>query len=57
MKYHFKVDNYMQACMVLPVNGFSSANLIFISGQLLLLANYASAGIVAGIAVVYTGIE
>ena len=57
MKYLFKVDNHMQAYMVLPVNGFNSANLILICGQLLLFANSACAGIVAGIAVVYTGIE
>ena len=43
--------------MVLPVNGFGSINLIFICSQLLLFANDAYVGVVAGIALVYTGIE
>ena len=57
MKYHFKVDYYAQAWVVLPLNGFGSTSLILICGQLLLCANSACAGIIAGIAVVYTGIE
>ena len=57
MKYCFKVDNYTWACVVLPVNGFSSANFIVICVQLLLFANGAYTGIVAGIVVFYTGIE
>ena len=57
MKYHFKVDNHMRACMALPVNSFGSANLILICGRLLLFANGACAGTVAGVAVVYMGIE
>ena len=56
MKYLFKVDNHMWACMVSPVNGFSSTNLILICGQLLLCANDACAGIIAGVALVYMGI-
>ena len=42
--------------MVLPVNGFGSTSLILIFGQLLLFANGACKGIIAGIAVVYTWI-
>ena len=57
MKYHFKVDNHVQACIVLPLNSFSSTNLILICSQLLLCANDAHAGIVAGVSVIYTGIE
>ena len=56
MKYHFKVDNYVWASMVLPVNGFGSTSLIFICGWLL-FANGACTGIVVGIAVVYMGME
>ena len=43
--------------MVFPLNGFGSANLILICGQLLICINGARAGIIAGVAVVYTGIE
>ena len=57
MKYCFKADNHTQACMVLPLNGFGSANLILIYGQLLLCINSACPGIIARVAVVYTGIE
>ena len=57
MKYHFKVDNHAWPCMVFPVNGFGSTNLVFICSQLLLFANGACTGAVAGVAVVYTGIE
>ena len=57
MKYHFKVNNYMRPCMVLPVNGFGSTSLILICGQLLLFANGARMGVIDGVAVVYTGIE
>ena len=57
MKYHFKVDNYMWPCIVLPVNGFGSTSLILICGQLLLFANGAHTGVISGVAVVYTGIE
>ena len=57
MKYHFKVDNYAQACVVLPVNGFGCAYLILICSQLLLFASGAYVGIIAGVAVVYRGIE
>ena len=42
--------------MVLPLNGFGSANLILICG-LLLFANGACIGAIAGIAVFYTGME
>ena len=57
MKYRFKADNHTWACVVLPFNGFGSANLIFICGQLLICINSAHAGVVAGVAVVYTGVE
>ena len=57
MKYHFKVNNYTWACVVLRLSGFGSANLIFICGQLLLCANGACEGVVARVSVVYTGIE
>ena len=57
IKYHFKADNHTQACMVLPLNGFGSANLILICGRLLICINGAYAGVVAGVAVVYMGIE
>ena len=57
IKYHFKADNHAWACMVLPLNGFGSANLILICGRLLICINGACAGVVAGVAVVYTGIE
>ena len=42
---------------MLPLNGFSSANLILICGWLLICINGARAGVIAGVAVVYTGIE
>ena len=57
IKYHFKVDNYTQAFMVLPLNGFGSASLVLICGRLLLCVNGACAGVIAGVAVVYMGIE
>ena len=57
MKYHFRADNHAQACVVLPLNGFGSTNLILICGQLLLCINGARAGVVAGVAIVYMGIE
>ena len=57
MKYHFKADNYAQACVVLLLNSFGSTNLILICGWLLLFANGACTGVVAGIVIVYTGIE
>ena len=43
--------------MVLPLNGFGSANLILICGWLLICINGACAGVIAGVAVVYTGME
>ena len=43
--------------MVLPLNGFGFANLILIYGQFLLFANEAHVGIIAGVVVVYIGIE
>ena len=46
----------MQACVVLPLNSFGSTNLILIYGQFL-LANGTCMGIIAGIVVVYMGIE
>ena len=57
IKYHFKLDNYALACVVLPVNGFGSDNLILICSWLLLFANGAYTGVIASIAVIYTGIE
>ena len=57
MKYHFKADNHTWACVVLPLNGFGSANLILICGWLQLCINGAHMGVVAGVAVVYMGIE
>ena len=45
------------ACVVLPLNGFGSASLILICGWLLLCANGAHVGAIAGVAVVYTDIE
>ena len=57
MKYCLKSDSHVWACMVLPVNSFGSASLILICGRLLLLANSAHMGIIAGVAVVYIGIE
>ena len=56
MKYLLKADNHMQACVVLPLNGSGSTNFILICGQLL-FSNDAYVGVVAGIVVVYTGIE
>ena len=56
MKYRFSADNHARACAVLPLNGFGSANLILICGRLTPW-NGARAGVVAGAAVVYTGIE
>ena len=43
--------------MVLPLNCFGSANLILIYGRLLICINGARAGVIAGVVVVYTGIE
>ena len=57
IKYRFNADSHVRACMVLPLNGFGSANLIVICGWLLIYINGARAGVVAGVAVVYTGIE
>ena len=57
MKYHFKVHNHAQACMVLPLNGFGSANLILVSSWLLLCINGAGVSVIAGVAAVYMGIE
>ena len=56
-KYCFKVDNHVQACMVLPLNGFGFPSLILICGCLFLCANGTHMGVIAGVAVVYTGIE
>ena len=42
---------------MLPLNSFGSANLILICGQLLICINGARMGVVAGVAVVYTGME
>ena len=47
----------MRACMVLPLNGFGSTYLIFICSQLLIFINGARIGVIAGVAVVYMGIE
>ena len=57
IKYCFNADNHMRACMVLPLNGFGFANLILICGRWLIYINGACAGVVAGVAVVYMGIE
>ena len=57
IKYHFNTDYHVQACVVLPLNGFDSANLILICSWLLIYINGAFTGVVAGVAVVYTGIE
>ena len=57
MKYCFKADNYTLAWVVLPLNGCGSANLILICGHLFICINGAYTGVVAGVAVVYTGIE
>ena len=57
MKYCFNADNHARACVVLPLNGFGSANLILICSQLLICINGAHTGVVAGVAVVYTGTE
>ena len=57
IKYRFKADNYAQACVVLPLNGFGSANLILICGQLLIYINGSCTGVIAGVAVIYMGIE
>ena len=57
IKYCFNADNHAQASAVLPLNGFGSANLILICGRLLICINGACAGVIAGVAVVYTGIE
>ena len=43
--------------MVLPVKGFSPSNLILICNWLLLFANSARMGVIAGVAVAYTGME
>ena len=42
--------------MILPLNGFGSTNLIVICSQFL-LANEAHTGVIAGVVVVYMGIE
>ena len=47
----------MRACVLLPLNGFGSVNLILICSRLLICINGARAGVVAGVAVVYTGID
>ena len=57
IKYRFNADNYVRACVVLLLNGFGSASLILICGQLLVCINGACTGIIAGVAVVYTGTE
>ena len=57
IKYHFKADNHAQACMVLPLNGFGSANLISICGWLLIYINSARTGVIASVAIVYMGIK
>ena len=43
--------------MVLLLNGFGSANLILICSQLLICINGSRTGVIAGDAVIYTGIE
>ena len=43
--------------MILPLNGFDSTSLILICGWLLLCANVARTGIIAGVAVIYMDIE
>ena len=57
MEFFFKVDKHMWACVVLPENGFGSTSLILTCGQLLLFANGAYVGIIAGVAVIYTAME
>ena len=57
IKYYFKAGNHAWACVVLPLNGFDSTNLIFICGWLLIYINGACTGVIAGVAVVYTGIK
>ena len=57
INYCFNADNHAQACVVLPLNGFSSANLILIFCRWLICIYGAHAGVIAGVAVVYTGIE
>ena len=57
IKYCFNANNHARACVVLPLNSFGSANLILICGQFLIWINGARTGVVAGVAVVYTGIE
>ena len=57
INYHFIVENHAWAWVVLPVNGFGSTSLIVICGWLLLYANGIRAGVIAGVTVVYTGIE
>ena len=57
IKYCFKADNHAQACVVLPLNSFGSANLILICSQLLICINGARTGVITGVAVVYMAIE
>ena len=56
MKYLFKVDNHVWACVAVPLNGFGSISLTLICGQML-FANDARAGVIAGVAVIYTSME
>ena len=51
------MDHHAWACIVLPLNGFGSTNLILICFQFLLFANKVRLGAVADIVVVYTCIE
>ena len=57
MKYHFKADNHMQACVVFPLNSFGSTNLMFICSQMLIFINGACTSVITRVAVVYMGIE
>ena len=43
--------------MVLPLNDFSSANLILIYGWFLLFSNKACVGIISGVVAVYMGMK
>ena len=46
----------MWICIVSPLNGFGSINLILICGHFL-LDNGACMGVVAGVIIIYTGIK
>ena len=51
------MESHVWACMVLPLNGFGSINLILICSQFLLFAYGACVAGISGVVVIYSGIE